>query len=239
MENHNASPAYSAGTSLKGGSAEVDASMPKAAAPKWVSAVPIRSLANNQRSRIAAHLLGLNPPDRYLRFGYAANDEQIGRYVAGLDFERDEVFGIFNRKLELIAFAHLAYSRDEAFNTCAEFGVSVVKSSRNRGYGARLFERAAIHARNDGVTQIYIHALSENTPMLKIARAAGATVTRDGSESDAFLRLPGATLDSQISEIVQEQFAQADYRMKQRARSFREFMAGMRVTAQESPDVEP
>ena len=237
MENHNASPAYSDETASKDDSAQLIASVAKAAASKWVMAVPIRSLADNQRSKIAAHLLGLDPADRYLRFGYAANDEQIGRYVAGLDFDRDEVFGIFNRKLELIAFAHLAYSRDEAFRSCAEFGVSVVKNNRSRGYGARLFERAAMHARNDGVMQIYIHALSENTPMLKIARAAGAVVTRDGSESDAFLRLPTATLDSQISEIVQEQFAQADYRMKQRARSFREFIAGMRVTAQESPHV--
>jgi hypothetical protein len=55
------------------------------------------------------HLLALPPPDRYLRFGYAASDEQIGRYVDQLNFERDELFGIFNRKLELIAMAHLAF----------------------------------------------------------------------------------------------------------------------------------
>lgn len=30
-------------------------------------------------------------------FGYAANDEQVRRYVSGLDFERDEIFGIYNR----------------------------------------------------------------------------------------------------------------------------------------------
>ena len=231
MENHQASPAYSDDNAPEpdGSGAIVPTVAPEAAVSKWVMAVPIRSLADNQRSRIAAHLLGLDPQDRYLRFGYAANDEQIGRYVAGLDFELDEVFGIFNRKLELIAFAHLAYSRDKAFRDCAEFGVSVVKRCRNRGYGARLFERAAVHARNDGVTQLYIHALSENTPMLRIARSAGAVVSRDGSESDAFLRLPPATLDSQVSEIVQEQFAQADYRMKERARSFREFLVGMGV----------
>jgi len=36
--------------------------------------VPIRSIGPAQRERIAAHLLGLEPQDRYLRFGYAAND---------------------------------------------------------------------------------------------------------------------------------------------------------------------
>jgi hypothetical protein len=36
--------------------------------------------------------------DRYLRFGYPANDEQIRRYVDQLNFDRDELFGIFNRR---------------------------------------------------------------------------------------------------------------------------------------------
>jgi hypothetical protein len=55
-------------------------------------------------------LLKLEPADRYLRFGYAANDEQIRRYAEQLDFSRDEIFGIYNRRLELIAMAHLAFS---------------------------------------------------------------------------------------------------------------------------------
>ncbi len=42
--------------------------------------------------------------------------------------------------------------------------------------GARLFERAVVVARNEGVGMLFIHALSENAAMLKIARNAGATV---------------------------------------------------------------
>ena len=69
------------------------------------SLVPIRSLGANHRARITRHLLALEPHDRYLRFGYQAQDIQIERYVDGLNFERDEIFGIYNRKLELIAMA--------------------------------------------------------------------------------------------------------------------------------------
>ena len=36
---------------------------------------------------------------------------------------------------------------------------------RDSGYGARLFDRAVMHARNQGVTMIFIHALTENTTM--------------------------------------------------------------------------
>ena len=49
------------------------------------------------------------------------------RYVERLDFNRDEVLGIFDRRLRLLAMAHLAYARDECgdASSCAEFGVSV------------------------------------------------------------------------------------------------------------------
>jgi len=195
--------------------------------PRFSVVVPIRSLGGNHRGRIAAHLLSLDPQDRYLRFGYTANDEHIQRYVDGMDLARDEVFGIYNRKLALIAMAHLAYPAEINSQSCAEFGVSVLKSARGRGYGARLFERASMHARNDGITHMIIHALTENTPMLRIARAAGAVVTRDGSESEAFLRLPEPTLDSRLTEIVHEQLAQADYHMKERAQQFRTLLISL------------
>ena len=191
----------------------------------WASAVvPIRSLSARHRERVEQHLLELQAQDRYLRFGYAAQDEQVRAYVASIDFERDDVFGIYNRKIELIAMAHLAYATDKELAQCAEFGVSVSAHARARGYGGRLFDRAAMHARNKGVSMMFIHALSENEAMLKIARKAGATVERDGSDSEAHLLLPHATLDSQITEIVEEQLAQTDYRIKVQSKQFWEFL---------------
>ncbi|WP_374674803.1 N-acetyltransferase family protein [Ideonella sp.] len=164
------------------------------------------------------HLLALAPEDRYLRFGYAANDAQIRRYVDLLDFDRDEVFGVFNRKLELIAMAHLAYLPDSAQTRhAAEFGVSVLPKVRGRGYGARLFDHAVLHARNRHVDTMIIHALSENAAMLKIARNAGATVERDGGESEARLRLPAETFGSVLEELVENQAGELDYQLKSHA----------------------
>ena len=190
--------------------------------------VPIRSLGSRHLPRIAAHLLSLDERDRYLRFGYSATDEQIVRYVDQLDFDRDEIFGIFNRGLELLAMAHLAFLPHEPeAPPGAEFGVSVLKKARGRGFGARLFDRAVVHARNEGVELMFIHALSENTAMLRIARNAGATLERAGSETEAYLRLPPATLDSRVSEMVDEQVAQADYRLKKQAKAFLDFLADL------------
>ena len=187
--------------------------------------VPIRSIGPSHGERIAAHLLSLSPHDRYLRFGYAAADEQVKRYVDGLNFERDEIFGIYNRKLELIAMAHLAYCADPQLKSCAEFGVSVLATARGRGYGSRLFDRAVMHARNEGRDTLFIHALSENTNMLKIARNAGATVERSGSESDAYLKLPPATLATRLTEMMEDQMAEFDYGFKQQAKHLQELVA--------------
>lgn len=178
--------------------------------------VPIRSLSSRHRQRIVAHLVGLPEHDRYLRFGHAVSDEQIGRYVDGLDFDRDEIFGIFNRRLQLVAMAHLAITADGS--TSAEFGVSVAQAARGRGFGERLFEHAGLHARNRGIDTLIIHALSENTAMLRIARKAGATLERTGSESEAHLKLPPDTLASRMEQLVGDGAAELDYQFKRQAR---------------------
>jgi RimJ/RimL family protein N-acetyltransferase len=194
--------------------------------------VPIRSLDPGHRPAITTHLLALGPSDRYLRFGYLASDEQIRRYIETLDFDRDEIFGIYNRKIELIGMAHLAFSTDPQLKSCAEFGVSVSAKVRGRGYGTQLFGRALTHARNEGVAMMFIHALSENTAMLKIARKAGATVRRDGTESEAYLLVPTADLESRVSELFDDRVAQTDYHFKRQARQFWAFLGVLQEVRQ-------
>jgi RimJ/RimL family protein N-acetyltransferase len=190
-------------------------------------AVPMVALGLENRPDILRHLLSLDENDRYLRFGYMANDEQITRYVDGLNFERDGVYGIFDRGLKLVAVAHLAFAQGADHGSCAEFGVSVSREARGRGYGGGLFERAAQHARNQGVSMLFIHALTENTPMLRIARSAGASVERDGSETEAYLKLPPPNLDSQLAEMVENRMAEMDYNLKVQAKHFWDTLASL------------
>jgi GNAT superfamily N-acetyltransferase len=194
---------------------------------RWTRWIPIRILSEKHRPKMIAHLQSLNAQDRYLRFGYPATDEQIENYVSHLNFERDDIYGVFNRRLDILAMAHLAFSVDPQWSTCAEFGVSVDVRLRGKGLGARLFERAVIHARNQGVALMFIHALSENTPMLKIAKKAGARVEREGSESDAYLSLPAADLDSQMNEFLEEGMADLDFQIKTRAKQFMQLLQTM------------
>ncbi len=187
--------------------------------------VPIVSMTTDHLPQILKHLRDLSEHDRYLRFGYTATDEHIIRYVDSLNFERDEIYGIFNTDLEVIAMAHLALMRNDGRESSSEFGVSVSAHARGRGYGARLFDRAVIHARNEKVYQMYIHALSENAPMIRIARKRGAQIERDGSETEAYLRLPKRDLDSRVTEFVADQYAKTNYSIKEDAKRFWNFLA--------------
>jgi len=189
-----------------------------------LSGAPICTLDLSNKAAIERHLLALGDRDRYLRFGYAATDEHIHRYVESIRFDRDEVFGIFNRDLNLIAMAHLAYAVSRDRTHAAESRVSVSPHARGRGYGNLLFARAVMHSRNHGVSIMHIHALSENAVMLGIARKAGASIGRDGSESEAHLRLPPADFESQLTELLAEKMARTNYQLKAHARYVRKVL---------------
>jgi RimJ/RimL family protein N-acetyltransferase len=203
--------------------------------------VPIRSLGPRHRDRMATHLCALDERSRYLRFGYAASDAQIHRYVDMIDFEQDEVFGIFNRRLELIALAHLAHrGADPARGreATSEFGVSVLPKACRRGFGRRLFENAMLHARNRGVHTLFIHALSENTAMLRLAKGAGAIVEREGPESEARLKLPPDSFVSHLDELLGEHAAELDYRLKRQAHRPEALATEPRLLEADSPGLD-
>ena len=186
-----------------------------ASTPHWV---PIRALAPRHRPRILQHLLALSPQDRYWRFGQHTGDAQIERYVEQLDFDRDEIFGIFNRRLQLIAMAHLAHADADATRRVAEFGVSVLLHARGRGLAARLFDRATLHARNRLVDTLLIQSLTENDAMLRIVRNAGARVERSGAESLAVLALPAHTPITHLEAALERQAAEFDFNWKRQSR---------------------
>jgi RimJ/RimL family protein N-acetyltransferase len=188
----------------------------KAGLSHWL---PIFPLSERHRPMMERHLLALSDRDRYLRFGYPATDERIRQHVAQLDFDRHELFGIFDRHLELLATAHLAYVDDD--HRSCEFAVSVVPRARGRGFGKRLFAHAVRHCQNRRVDQLFIHALTENTAMLRIARGAGATVRPEGSEAEAWLQLPPDSLGSHMTELVDSRAAGLNYLVKRQGQHLR------------------
>lgn len=205
--------------------------------------VPIRSLNSRHRRRIAEHILALPTQDRYLRFGYHASDEQVQKYVDSLNFKRDEIYGIFNRRLQLIALAHLALASDPQNPNCAEFGVSVSSDARGKGLGTALFERAILHARSENIDMIFIHVLSQNAAMLKIAQKVGAVVESYEGEVEAHVRLArqdlGDRIETAVLDAVEDGIGELDFRLKLRALQFWEFLAKLQDLRQGTPVAHP
>ena len=217
---HHALPALP-GSALPGAQAAVESPRAPRLPASWV---PIRALAEKHRLPVLEHLLALSDADRQLRFGHLATDERVRSYAEQLDFDRDDLFGVFDRRLKLVALAHLALAVDDSgtakasnhgdAGACAEFGVSVNAHARGRGLATQLFDHAVRQARNRGVGTMLIHMARDNLAMLAIARRAGATIVFAGSEGKAQLPLPAHTLGSQIGQLLQQRVADLDYRMK-------------------------
>lgn len=173
--------------------------------------VPTRHLSERHRSRVLQHLLALNSDDRLLRFGQVANDEQISRYVAAMNFERDEIFGIFGRSLRIVAVAHLALASGSQEG---ELGLSVLPQARGRGLGGHLFHRATVQARNRGANKLVIHLARHNTAMLAIVKRAGAAVVFSGPDAIATLPLHSATWATQVGAALEQRAAEVDFQLK-------------------------
>lgn len=175
----------------------------------------VRELHPGHRGKIRRHLLALSDTDRSLRFGLHTSDDVINNYVANIDFSNDSVFGVFDKQLNLIACAHLAYpALKQATNRTAEFGVSVNTEGRGIGIGSALFKRAATHARNTNIEILYVHCLSRNKVMMHIAEKAGMEIEFSYGEADAYLKLAKPNNSSIVAEAVHAQAADIDYAVK-------------------------
>ncbi len=171
--------------------------------------LPVRELTRLDRAAYERHLLALGAEDRRLRFGAPVADSVIQRYAAGLDFDRDALFGVFDDDLELVGAAHLARGDDYA-----ELGVSVLAGHRRRGLGGALLERAALHARNWRRSKLFMHCLRENETMMHLARQQGMDVVTDGGEADAWLKLPQPDAGSYFGEVFAQRVALFDFALK-------------------------
>ena len=167
----------------------------------------VQRLSRFQTAEMLAHLCALPPEDLRLRFGAPIGRHALEKYVNGIDFSNDRVFGIFDRELKLASLAHLAVDRGRDF---AELGLSVAPESRRYGHGEALLRRAATHASSLGLHMIYMHCLSENSALMGLARKAGFKIVAARGEADATKRLEESRPEGIAMELVNDRIALVD-----------------------------
>lgn len=170
---------------------------------------PVKKLSSIDRQSIEVHFLALESADRRLRFGGGLNDDAVRSYVANIDFDCDAVFGVLDDELRLIAAAHLARDDENA-----EFGVSVLREHREQGIGDSLLRRGHVHARNWGLTKLFMHCMTENSSIMHLARKNGMDITAASGEADAFLTLAPPNTMTFMSEVFEQYIAIADHQLK-------------------------
>jgi GNAT superfamily N-acetyltransferase len=184
--------------------------------------IPIRELWPSERPELYEHFLALGTDDRRLRFGAPLNDSTVRDYVSRIDFAQDALFGVLDDELRLLGVAHVA--RSPAF---AELGVSVLEGFRGRGIGGALLARAHLRARNWGMATLFMHCLTENTAMMRLARRQGMDIVTEAGEADAWLKLPPADAGSHFGEVFAQRVALFDYALKSQVANARRIAAAL------------
>jgi GNAT superfamily N-acetyltransferase len=169
----------------------------------------VRELSRLDRAALERHFISLDREDRRLRFGMALSDAAVLSYVARVNFDRDAAFGVLDDELHLIGAAHVARGEGHA-----ELGVSVLRGHRGRGIGAELLARAHMRARNWGVRALFMHCLSENGAMMRLARKQGMEIVAESGEADAWLALAPADASSHFGEVFAQRVALFDLALK-------------------------
>lgn len=185
-----------------------------AARSRTASHAAVHTLTRWQSSVLAPHLVRLSADDRRLRFGAAMSDEALERYVLGIEFSRDRVFGVYSPDLTLIGMAHLAIDPAQRF---AELGLSVDPAYRGKGLGYALLQRAILNAANSGCRTLFMHCLAENAIMIHLARKAGLKVVIERSEAAARMALDKQAHGGVMKEIAEIQVALVDLLFKQQS----------------------
>lgn len=174
-----------------------------------MSNIPVQRLNDHAREAVIAHFLRLPTEDRRLRFGSSLSAEGVASYVERIDFERDAAFAVHDDGLRIVGIAHVALADDHA-----ELGLSVLPAHRGRGVGSALFERGAQHARNRFVRTLFMHCLSENAAIVRIARRFGMKIVTESGDADAHLELLPASAGSIAGELADDRLALYDYALK-------------------------
>lgn len=183
------------------------------------SYVLTQQLSRLDRPAVLRHLHKLTAEDLRLRFGVPQAEASLRRYVDGIDFERDALFGVFDDDLELVGFAHVALGAE------AEFGVSVDPAHRGRGIGTALLARSVDYARNRMTGTLFVHCLAENKAMYAMARKAGMRIVTAAGEADAYLKLPPPDAASVSGELLSQRVALFDFALKAQVAAARRLSA--------------
>ena len=150
----------------------------------------IRKIDPVEGDLVAGHLLRLSDLDRRLRFCSEVTDTLICGHVAGIDWERDTIYGYIE---DGVIRALAEFAPDTPFlPASAEAAFSVETDWRGCGLAGGLMELVLAASLVRMIPTVHLVMQCENTPMREIARKNGFRLTQAEGEVYAVNTLLGA-----------------------------------------------
>ena len=165
---------------------------------------------------LAAHFLALSAPDRYLRFGWEMNDDDVVAYVETLMLALDTSFVVIEPAPDISGVAHL-----EMFGNCANLGLSVSTKLRGNGIGTLLLKRVGLLANACGVGTLFVRHLNANGPLRRLASRVGMRVAYAPGAQSLRLELPPWNESVAEHREVGGRITLADHELRHRWRTTR------------------
>ena len=158
--------------------------------------VLIRPIQPDDQPLLKEGLARLSDRSRYQRFAMVVQEPsaELLKFLTEMDYQNHVAWVAIDSSTEIDRAVGMArYIRVESDPAVAEVAVTVSDSHQGRGLGTLLLAKLAQSARSNGVLRFFAFVLWNNVPVLKVARAFGATVRREGS---GMVRVTGSVPES-------------------------------------------
>lgn len=166
----------------------------------------VRRVTAIERELVREFYLALSEQDRWMRFCTVTSDGVINQYVDKLRFAQTTILAVHNERAEPIALAELT-----PVGRVGELAFTVRDDMRGRGIGGRLMAQLLDRARMEGVREVYVMFLSENTPMCRLAMRAGMSIVRESTESRAWKAVEPPTAADLVRLCVEDAVAHGEH----------------------------
>ena len=100
--------------------------------------------------------------------------------------------------LNIVGVLHLATITEDKM----EIAIAVSPHRRKQGIADKMMTMALTICQNKNKNGIFMHCLSWNKPIVNLVTKYGLKVERDGTDADAYVKLPPAALDSYFKEML-------------------------------------
>ncbi|MHA7833567.1 MAG: GNAT family N-acetyltransferase [Algiphilus sp.] len=154
-----------------------------------------------ERDALEAHLLRLNPEDRYRRFGAHVSDAGLrSRTRRTQHSPRVILAAIVDGKVR--GTVEIDFAPGRGVERSAEIALTVERSFRGQGMGSQLFAAGRLLAENRGADRLVLTTQADNWAMQRIARGHGMALHREDNETTALLSLQGNSVRGWLREAA-------------------------------------